>query len=167
MREEELQELRCPRAAHQPRAGEGLWEDEGRGCDGAPWGSWEHLGGVHTVGAFVFLLLELGGLGWAHLMRLWVLLGVTLQPLGFPSSLSLMFLLFFLCRSGGPSDNHYYSVPHHGHSCSDNNSCLKKLVRPLGGELRWGGAAGWGGQGRGLQHREPSLLGAHSSQDWL
>lgn len=90
-----MQELRCPRAAHQPRAGEGLWEDEGRGCDGAPWGSWEHLGGVHTVGAFIFLLLELGGLSWAHLTRLWVLLGVTLQPLGFPSSLSLMFLFFF------------------------------------------------------------------------
>lgn len=63
MQEGELQELRCPRAAHQPCAGEGLWEDEGRGCDGAPWGSWEHLGGVHTVGAFVFLLLELGGTG--------------------------------------------------------------------------------------------------------
>lgn len=47
------------------------------------------------MGAFIFLLLELGGLSCAHPTRLWVLLGVTLQPLGFPSSLSDVFFLFF------------------------------------------------------------------------
>lgn len=43
----------------------------------------------------------------------------------------------FSSRSGGPSDHHYYCVPHHGHSCSDNNSCLKKLVRGLTAGLGW------------------------------
>lgn len=43
----------------------------------------------------------------------------------------------FSSRSGGPSDHHYYRVPHHGHSCSDNNSCLKKLVRGLTVGLGW------------------------------
>lgn len=50
-----------------------------------------------------------------------------------------------VCRSGSSSDNHYYSVPHHGHSCADNNSCLKKLVRSLLLCLAWGVA--WGGDG--------------------
>lgn len=59
---------------------------------------------------------------------------------------------FSLHRSGSSSDHHYYSVPHHGHSCPDNNPCLKKLVRlspagGLGGDRRVG--ARWGqGQGR-------------------
>lgn len=35
-------------------------------------------------------------------------------------------------RSGCPSDCHHHRVPHHGHRCSDYNSCLKKLVRTLG-----------------------------------
>lgn len=43
----------------------------------------------------------------------------------------------FSSRSGSPSDHHYYRVPHHGHSCSDNNSCLKKLVRGLTVGLGW------------------------------
>lgn len=34
-------------------------------------------------------------------------------------------------RSGRPSDRHHHRLPHHGHSCSDHNSCLKKLVRVL------------------------------------
>lgn len=58
-----------------------------------------------------------------------------------PHSLSFLFLR----RSGGSSDNHYYRVPHHGHSRSDNNSCLKKLVRSLLGLAGWGeGAVGMG-----------------------
>lgn len=53
-------------------------------------------------------------------------------------------LVSSLPRSGGSSDNHYYRVPHHGHCCSDNNSCLKKLVRSLRGLL------GLGAQGQGV-----------------
>lgn len=39
---------------------------------------------------------------------------------------------FLFSRSGCPSDYHHHCLPHHGHSCSDYNSCLKKLVRLLG-----------------------------------
>lgn len=39
---------------------------------------------------------------------------------------------FSVSRFGGPSDHHHHRLPHHGHSCSDYNSCLKKLVRILG-----------------------------------
>lgn len=39
---------------------------------------------------------------------------------------------FLFSRSGCSSDYHHHCLPHHGHSCSDYNSCLKKLVRLLG-----------------------------------
>lgn len=56
-----------------------------------------------------------------------------------PGPLHLMTLVlhlpsppFSVSRFGCPSDYHHYRLPHHGHSCSDYNSCLKKLVRILG-----------------------------------
>lgn len=64
-----------------------------------------------------------------------------------------------VCRSGSSSDNHYYSVPHHGHSCADNNSCLKKLVRSLLLCLAWG----WCGMGTGWGWRCPSHCRCQSS----
>lgn len=54
-----------------------------------------------------------------------------------------------VCRSGCSSDNHYYRVPHHGHSCADNNSCLKKLVRPL--LLCWAWGVAWDGDRVGME----------------
>lgn len=54
-----------------------------------------------------------------------------------------------VCRSGSSSDNHYYRVPHHGHSRADNNSCLKKLVRSLLLCLVWGVA--WDGDRVGME----------------
>lgn len=51
-------------------------------------------------------------------------------------------------RSGCPSDRHHHRLPHHGHSCSDHNSCLKKLVRvPALLVWKWrlqGVFGGWG-----------------------
>lgn len=58
--------------------------------------------------------------------------------LSLPGPLHLMPLVsrlpssFSVSRFGRPSDHHHHRLPHHGHSCSDYNSCLKKLVRTLG-----------------------------------
>ena len=50
---------------------------------------------------------------------------------------------FLSSRSGCSSDHHHHCLPHHGHSCSDYNSCLKKLVRLLGPSgLEMGGPPG-------------------------
>lgn len=52
-------------------------------------------------------------------------------------------------RSGCPPDRHHHRLPHHGHSCSDHNSCLKKLVRILSPSgLQMGGRGSPGGAHR-------------------
>lgn len=61
-----------------------------------------------------------------------------------------------LCsRLGSASDYHHHRVPHHGHSCPDHNSCLKKLVRSLS-PSGLAGLGGWAVPGR-RSHRDPIL----------
>lgn len=77
--------------------------------------------------------------------------------LSLPGPLHLMPLVswlpssFSVSRFGRPSDHHHHRLPHHGHSCSDYNSCLKKLVRTLGPS---GWVMGVSGGPWGSTHRE-------------
>lgn len=69
-------------------------------------------------------------------------------------------LPFSVPRFGCPSDYHHHRLPHHGHSCPDYNSCLKKLVRILGSSgLEMGGCGHpWGS----VHRRIKPNLAAHS-----
>lgn len=81
--------------------------------------------------------------------------------LSLPGPLHLMPLVsrlpssFSVSRFGRPSDHHHHRLPHHGHSCSDYNSCLKKLVRTLGPS---GWVTGVSGGPWGNTHTERFLL---------